>query len=98
MKTTTVILAGALATSALLMSLSLGAGDSKTAPAPAPAPAPNQTKCPVLGNDIDKSVYVDIDGKRIYVCCPGCIDAIKKNPQKYIKEMESKGIVLDKAK
>jgi len=57
-----------------------------------------QTKCPVQGGDIDKSLFVDVDGKRIYVCCSGCIDEIKKNPKKYIKELEDKGITLDKAK
>ena len=57
-----------------------------------------QTKCPVQGGDINKSLYADVDGKRIYVCCPGCIDTIKKNPQKYIKDLEAQGITLDKAK
>jgi len=57
-----------------------------------------QTKCPVQGGDIDKSLFVDVDGKRIYVCCSGCIDEIKKNPKKHIKELEDKGITLDKAK
>ncbi len=57
-----------------------------------------QTKCPVQGGDIDKALFVDVDGKRIYVCCSGCIDVVKKNPQKYIKELEDKGITLEKAK
>ena len=62
------------------------------------AEAQPQTKCPVMGGDVNKSLYVDANGKRIYVCCPGCIDAVKANPQKYIKELEAKGLVLDKAK
>jgi len=50
-----------------------------------------QTICPVMGNPINKELYADVDGKRIYVCCKGCIDPIKKNPQKYIKKLEKMG-------
>lgn len=81
-------------TAGLLLGAMAGADEAKK---PAPAPQP-QTKCPVMGGDINKSLYVDADGKRIYVCCGGCIDAVKKNPQKFIKELEAKGITLDKAK
>lgn len=57
----------------------------------------HQTTCPVMGANIDKSLHVDHAGKRIYVCCPGCIGVIKKNPDKYVKELEAKGITLAKA-
>jgi len=50
-----------------------------------------QTTCPVQGDAIDKSLFVDYQGKRIYVCCSGCIDAVKKDPEKYIKKLESMG-------
>ncbi len=54
-----------------------------------------QTECPILGEKIDKSLFVDFKGKRIYVCCAGCIEKVKADPAKYIKEMEAKGITLD---
>jgi hypothetical protein len=38
----------------------------------------------------------DHDGKRIYLCCRGCIGAVKKDPAKYVAAMESEGIVLEK--
>jgi hypothetical protein len=50
-----------------------------------------QTTCPVLGGEIDKNLFVDYEGKRIYVCCAGCIDELKKDPGKYIKKLESMG-------
>lgn len=50
-----------------------------------------QTTCPVYGGDIDKSQFVDINGKRIYVCCAACIADIKKDPDKYIKKLEAQG-------
>ena len=56
-----------------------------------------QTECPVMGGAIDKALYVDYDGKRIYVCCQGCIATIKANPTKFIKKPEADGITLDPA-
>jgi YHS domain-containing protein len=50
-----------------------------------------QTTCPVSGDPIDKKLYVDYKGKRIYVCCASCIAPLKKNPEKYIKKLESMG-------
>jgi YHS domain-containing protein len=31
---------------------------------------------------------VTYKGKTYYVCCTGCRDAFKENPEKYIKEFE----------
>ena len=70
---------------------------SGTTAANAPAKIVRQTTCPIMGGDIDRSLYVDHAGKRIYVCCSGCLAPIKENPEKYIKELEAKGITLDKA-
>ena len=55
-----------------------------------------QTLCPVMGNAINKKLYVDSGGKRIYVCCAMCISTIKKDPAKYIKQLEDQGITLEK--
>jgi len=54
-----------------------------------------QTTCPVMGGKINKSQFADVKGKRIYVCCPGCIGTIKANPDKYIKKLEKQGVALD---
>jgi YHS domain-containing protein len=56
-----------------------------------------QTLCPILGGKIDKKVYVDYKGKRVYFCCASCKDDFNKDPDKYIKQMEDKGITLEKA-
>ena len=64
-----------------------------------PNPASNkgtQTMCPVMNEPIDKDLYVDYDGKRIYVCCYGCLDTVKADPAKYVKQLESEGVVLEK--
>ena len=56
-----------------------------------------QTVCPVLGGKIDKNVYTDYQGKRIYFCCSGCIDDFKKDPEKYLKKMEEQGVTPEKS-
>ena len=53
-----------------------------------------QTKCPVMGGKINAELYVDVEGKRIYVCCKGCIAPIKKDPATYIKKLEDAGVTL----
>jgi hypothetical protein len=90
-------MAGAIA---VLLSSSVFAAD-KTKPATAASnnavAVKAQTQCPVMGGKVDKGQFVDVDGKRIYVCCGGCIAKIKKDPAKYVKQLEAEGITLDKA-
>jgi YHS domain-containing protein len=52
-----------------------------------------QTKCPVMGNDIDKSVFVDQDGQRVYFCCAKCAEPFKKDPDKFFAKMAAEGVV-----
>ena len=57
-----------------------------------------QTTCPIMnGKAINPDLYVDVNGKRIYVCCPGCIAPIKAEPEKYIRQMEAEGVILEDA-
>ncbi len=49
-----------------------------------------QTICPVMGGKADKNLYVDIKGKRIYMCCLACEDGIKTEPDRYIKKIHKK--------
>ncbi len=56
-----------------------------------------QTTCPVMGGKINNAQYADVNGKRIYVCCAGCIGKIKADPAKYISQLEAQGVQLDKA-
>ncbi|MDD2239048.1 MAG: hypothetical protein PHO14_05080 [Kiritimatiellae bacterium] len=56
-----------------------------------------QTTCPVMGNPIDQDLSVDVEGYRIYVCCAGCVDMLKAQPEEYIAQMKAQGIELEKA-
>jgi YHS domain-containing protein len=56
-----------------------------------------QTACPVMGGKINRDVYTDHDGKRVYFCCKGCVATFKKDPAKYVKKLEDAGVILDAA-
>jgi YHS domain-containing protein len=58
--------------------------------------AAEQAACPVLGNKINKNIYTDYQGQRIYFCCPGCIEVFKKNPEAYLKKMRDQGVTPEK--
>ena len=55
-----------------------------------------QVNCPVMGNPINKKVYTDYKGKRVYFCCPACIETFNKDPEKQIKKLQEEGVVLEK--
>jgi YHS domain-containing protein len=46
-----------------------------------------QTTCPLMGMPIDKKVYTEYKGKKVYFCCPACIAGFKENPEKYIAKL-----------
>jgi rhodanese-related sulfurtransferase/YHS domain-containing protein len=50
-----------------------------------------QKTCPVMGGKINKELYTDVEGKRVYVCCKGCIAKIEANPEKYLAVLEKRG-------
>ena len=56
-----------------------------------------QTTCPVLGGNVDKNVYADYQGKRIYFCCKGCDAEFNKDPEKYLKKLQEEGVTLEPA-
>lgn len=47
-----------------------------------------QTTCPVMeGNPIDKTLFVEYEGKKVYFCCKGCPEKFLANPEKYIAKL-----------
>jgi hypothetical protein len=78
-----------------LPTITMAAGTASCSKQTETAPG-KQTTCPIMkGKAIDPNLYVDANGKRIYVCCPGCAVQIKADPDKYIKQMEAEGIELE---
>ncbi len=57
-------------------------------PAKEIAAAAVQTICPIMvGSAIDKNVFTEYKGKKVYFCCPMCIDKFKKSPEQYIAKL-----------
>jgi len=83
---------------AVNFALPLFAADPAVPATPTPTIAvKHQTTCPDMeGNPINKDLFVDYDGNRIYVCCNMCLTDVKEDPAFYIKKLEEKGITLDK--
>jgi len=46
-----------------------------------------QKACPVQHGKINKDLYVDYKGQRIYFCCKECIPIFKTNPEAYLKRL-----------
>ncbi len=49
--------------------------------------AVEQTTCPVMGGAINKDIFIEYQGKKVYFCCPGCEDQFKKEPEKYLAKL-----------
>ena len=57
---------------------------SQTQPA---AAAVEQTICPVMGGSINKDIFVEYQGKKVYFCCESCKADFEKNPEKYLAKL-----------
>jgi YHS domain-containing protein len=47
-----------------------------------------QTTCPVMeGNPINKALFVEYKGKKVYFCCKGCEERFLAEPEKYVAKL-----------
>ncbi len=53
----------------------------------ATAQTAEQTNCPVMGGPINKSIFIEYQGKKVYFCCQGCPETFKADPQKYLTKL-----------
>jgi len=64
-------------------------GKPSTAPAAVmPKTEIAQKLCPVTGDLINRNIFVDYDGRRIYLCCDMCPAQFKKDPEKFLKKLD----------
>ncbi|MGE0883498.1 MAG: hypothetical protein AB7P14_08145 [Blastocatellales bacterium] len=42
--------------------------------------------CPVTGEPVNKNLKYEVNGQTFFVCCEGCADTVKKNPDAYLKK------------
>ena len=45
--------------------------------------------CPVSGDKVSGKSFVEYHGKRYGLCCPMCAGKFKKNPEKYIAQLNA---------
>lgn len=53
----------------------------------------NQQRCPVMGFEINRELYTDYMGQRVYFCCPICPPEFKQTPDKHMTRMREQGII-----
>jgi YHS domain-containing protein len=46
-----------------------------------------QTTCPVMDGAINKNLFTEYKGKKVYFCCPGCKEKFEENPEQYIAKL-----------
>ena len=46
-----------------------------------------QKTCPVMGGTINKELYTEYKGKKVYFCCAGCKPKFEAEPEKYITKL-----------
>jgi YHS domain-containing protein len=56
-------------------------------PIEAVAAAIEQTNCPVMDSPINKALFVEYKGKKVYFCCPGCEEKFTAEPEKYVAKL-----------
>ena len=55
--------------------------------AEAVAAAIEQTTCPIMDSPINKALFTEYEGKKVYFCCPGCKERFEAEPEKYIAKL-----------
>ena len=46
-----------------------------------------QTTCPIMDSPINKTLFVEYKGKKVYFCCPGCEEKFTAEPAKYVAKL-----------
>lgn len=44
-------------------------------------------ECPVSGGKVNPQYRTEYNGQYVYVCCQGCLDEFKKDPEKFVAKM-----------
>lgn len=85
---TAILLVGFLSVALILLS-----SCKKAEPAAARGPEAvaaaviEQKICPVMGGAINKDIFTEYKGKKIYFCCPSCKGLFEKEPEKYVSKL-----------
>jgi YHS domain-containing protein len=74
----------------------IAADSTKVATAPGtPKKQHPQEVCPVMGDKINKKIFVDTQGQRVYFCCAKCPPKFKAEPDTYFKKAAADGVLFE---
>ena len=59
----------------------------ETEPAAVAASITEQKTCPVMGGAINKDLFTEYKGKKVYFCCEGCEERFLENPEQYVAKL-----------
>jgi len=60
---------------------------TETPTTPSTTATVEQTICPVMENPINKDIYVEYLGKKVYFCCKECEEKFMEEPEKYLDKL-----------
>ena len=49
--------------------------------------AAEQTTCPVMGGAINKAIFTEYEGKKVYFCCEPCKEKFEAAPEQYVAKL-----------
>ena len=85
---TAILLASSLSVAVILLN-SCKKSEPPAAPGPEAVAAAviEQKICPVMGGAINKDIFTEYKGKKVYFCCPSCKGLFEKEPEKYLAKL-----------
>ena len=46
-----------------------------------------QKTCPIMDGPINKNLFTEYKGKKVYFCCPGCKEKYEEVPEQYLAKL-----------
>ena len=46
-----------------------------------------QKTCPIMDAPINKDLFTEYKGKKVYFCCPGCKEKFEEAPEQYLAKL-----------
>ena len=89
------ILAGAMVTASVGMLFAEDNTGTASSSTTVTVAGKTQTTCPVMGEPINKKIFADYQGKRVYFCCKMCVKRFQKDPEQYLKKLTDAGVAPD---
>lgn len=89
MKSTVALIVALLAIIAVAFTVT--AGDTES------SESKEKSDCPVMGGKVNKEIYEEYNGERIYFCCESCREKFKEDPEKYLEMKEAGELSCDYA-